>query len=448
MKTPICDFVRRYAALSPLRLHMPGHKGEKFLGAENLDITEIDGADSLYEASGIIRQSEKNAGKLFGCDTFYSTEGSSHCIRAMLYLAVTHGTQCRKSGARPLIIAGRNAHKTFLSVAALLDFDVLWLYPKQNESYLSCQISAAELGKVLENAPIPPTAVYLTTPDYLGNCLQLSEIAAVCHAHGVLLLVDNAHGAYLRFLPQSAHPIDEGADMCCDSAHKTLPVLTGGAYLHVSPRASSEFASRVKQALALFGSTSPSYLILQSLDYANHYLEKYPEHLAKFLPKIQELKQSLAAHGYDCVGNEPLKICLAAKSYGYTGSELAALLAEQEIFVEFSDADFLVMMFTPEMGDSALERVREALFAVPKRAALKFCPPALGRPERVLTVREAMFAPSEILPVKQCSGRILAEANVGCPPAVPLAVCGERMDDTVLKGFQYYGIETCACVCE
>lgn len=448
MKTPICDFVSRYAALSPLRLHMPGHKGEKFLGAENLDITEIDGADSLYEASGIIRQSEENAGKLFGCDTFYSTEGSSHCIRAMLYLALTHGTRCCKNGARPLIVAGRNAHKTFLSAAALLDFDVLWLYPKQNESYLSCQITAADLAEVLENAPIQPTAVYLTTPDYLGNCLQLSEIAAVCHAHGVLLLVDNAHGAYLRFLPQSAHPIDEGADMCCDSAHKTLPVLTGGAYLHISPRAAAKFSSHVKQALSLFGSTSPSYLILQSLDYANLYLEKYPEHLANFLPEIQELKQSLAARGYNCVGNEPLKICLAAKSYGYTGSELAALLAERGIFVEFSDVDFLVMMFTPEVGDSALERVREALCTVPKRTALTLRPPVFGRLECVLTVREAMFAPSEILPVKQCAGRILAEANVGCPPAVPLAVCGERIDDTVLKGFQYYGIETCVCVCE
>ena len=142
MNTPICDFVRRYAESGALRLHMPGHKGFGTLGVEHLDITEIDGADSLYEASGIIRESEQNASALFGCDTYYSTEGSSLCIRAMLYLAVLHAQSRRR---KPLIATGRNAHKTFLSAAALLDFDVMWLYPHQDESYLSCRPKAEEL---------------------------------------------------------------------------------------------------------------------------------------------------------------------------------------------------------------------------------------------------------------------------------------------------------------
>ena len=127
METPICDFVRAYAESEAIRLHMPGHKGKNLLGLEALDITEIDGADSLYEASGIIQRSEENASRLFGCPTFYSTEGSSQCIRAMLYLAMLHA---KERGKRPLIAAGRNAHKTFLTGAALLDLDVRWLYPK------------------------------------------------------------------------------------------------------------------------------------------------------------------------------------------------------------------------------------------------------------------------------------------------------------------------------
>ena len=98
VNTPICDFVRRYAAQNPLRLHMPGHKGKALLGMEDMDITEIEGADSLYEAAGIIRESEKNASKLFGCKTFYSTEGSSQCIRAMLHLAAMH---MRRQGKKP-----------------------------------------------------------------------------------------------------------------------------------------------------------------------------------------------------------------------------------------------------------------------------------------------------------------------------------------------------------
>ena len=124
METPICNFVRKYADSEAIRLHMPGHKGKNILGLEALDITEIDGADSLYEANGIIRQSEENAGRLFGCPTFYSTEGSSQCIRAMLYLAMLHA---KEQGKRPVIAAGRNAHKTFLTGAALLDLDVRWL---------------------------------------------------------------------------------------------------------------------------------------------------------------------------------------------------------------------------------------------------------------------------------------------------------------------------------
>ena len=109
MNTPICDFARQYAQRQALRLHMPGHKGVPTLGVEHLDITEFDGADSLYEASGIIRQSEENAGRLFGCPTFYSTEGSSQCIRAMLYLILQHA---RQQGRSPHIAAARNVHKT------------------------------------------------------------------------------------------------------------------------------------------------------------------------------------------------------------------------------------------------------------------------------------------------------------------------------------------------
>ena len=153
MKTPIVDFVKKYAENSDtVRMHMPGHKGVSLLesntagaktkiqpqtsidgfghtigitGPEMYDITEIPGADSLYEADGIIAESENYASELFGARTFYSTEGSSLCIRAMLYLAMVN-----RGMRKPWILAGRNAHKTFLSAVALLDLDVEWLYPK------------------------------------------------------------------------------------------------------------------------------------------------------------------------------------------------------------------------------------------------------------------------------------------------------------------------------
>jgi len=441
MNTPIFDFARRYAESSALRLHMPGHKGAGPLGVEHLDLTEIDGADSLYEADGIIRESEQNASRLFGSETFYSTEGSSQCIRAMLYLALLHA---RRNGQTPKILAGRNAHKTFLSGAALLDLDVCWIHGGAESSYLSCLPDPDALDALLLRES--PTAVYLTSPDYLGSIADLRAIAKICHGRGALLLVDNAHGAYLRFLPESLHPIDLGADLCCDSAHKTLPVLTGGAYLHISPNAPELFSAQAKNALSLFGSTSPSYLILQSLDAANRYLEEYPARLAEFIPQADAMKRALAAHGYMLQGDEPLKLTLSARPYGYTGRELADILLRENIVCEFCDPDFLVLMFTPETGASGLQLLQNALLAIPKRAAQSGAAPEFSFPERAMSIREAMLSPSEIIPACESAERILAAASVGCPPAVPIVVCGERIDETAVRCFDYYGIKSCSVV--
>ncbi len=445
MDTPICDFVRQYVARDAVRLHMPGHKGNAVLGVEHLDITEIHGADSLYEAEGIIFQSEENASRLFGCKTFFSTEGSSQCIRAMLYLAMLYA---KEQGQKPLIAAVRNVHKTFLSAVALLDTEVLWLYPNREESYLTGNISPAEWETVLCSAEQKPTALYLTSPDYLGNLADIAGISEVCRRHGVLLLVDNAHGAYLKFLEPSQHPIDLGADMCCASAHKTLPVLTGGAYLHLSSAVEPLLAGQGKHALALFGSTSPSYLILQSLDAANAYLCGYKEKLRDFLPLVEALQEDLRNGGYCLTGQEALKITISAKAYGYTGIELADILWAQNIVCEFADPDFLVLMLTPEIRAADIHRLRDILLAIPRKKPLS--PPCLSiqAGETVLSIREAMFSPSERIPVSESGGRILATPSVGCPPAVPILVCGEKIDRCAIENFRYYGIHAVAVVKE
>ena len=445
MNTPIIDYVNQYAASGTLRFHMPGHKGSPLLGPEPLDITEIEGADVLYRARGLIRESEENAASLFGsARSFYSAEGSSLCIRAMLQLALLHA---HIRGVKPLIAAGRNAHRVFLEGAALLDLPIRWL--GCGEGLLSCAPDPAELEALFASPESSPAAVYLTSPDYLGNCLDLGPYAQLCRRHGALLLVDNAHGAYLRFLQPSRHPLDQGADLCCDSAHKTLPALTGAAYLHLSQTCPRELLPMAEQALALFASTSPSYLILQSLDRVNALLAgDYPARIRETALRLDACKEALRKAGWLLFGSEPLKLCLLPKARGYTGIELAALLRQNGMEPEFADPDHLVLMLSPENRPEELDLLQGLFLSLPALDPIREAPPALPAPSPVLSPRQALLSPFETLPVEACLGRVLATPCVGCPPAVPIAVCGERLSEQSLALFRYYGIEELDVVTE
>jgi len=436
MKTPICDFIRKYAGSKSLRLHMPGHKGKEQLGFEKYDITEITGADSLYHAEGIIKESEENAARLFGSKkTLYSTEGSSHCIRAMLYLAKAYGDE-------NLVLAARNAHSSFISACVLNDIDIEWIYPKQNESYLSCVITADDLEKALTRVDKTPLCVYITSPDYLGNMCDINSLAQVCRRHKTLLFVDNAHGAYLKFLKNDIHPISLGAHLCCDSAHKTLPVLTGGAYLHISKDAPDFFAENAKGALSLFGSTSPSYLTLASLDNANKYIsDSFCERLNDFIAQLNNrlsgsslytLNSAISLH-------EPLKLVLEPKKFGYRGGDFASILLEKGIVCEFFDDDYLVLMLSPENGANELDRLFSVLDAIETKTPITEGKATLIPPKRVMSPRQASFAKRERVSLDSALGRVLAVSSVSCPPAVSLIVCGEEFNESTIELCKKYG---------
>ncbi len=440
MNTPIVDFVKKYADSNALRLHMPGHKGKSVLGCEKYDITEINGADVLYNANGIIAESQKNATELFDTKaTFYSTEGSSLCIRAMLYLVKTYAMQ---NGKKPVIAAGRNVHKTFVTTCALLDLSVDWLIPDNIQTIISCVITAETLDKYLCGAKQKPAAVYITSPDYLGNITDVKPLSEVCRRHGVLLIVDNAHGAYLKFLPEDIHPISLGADMCCDSAHKTLPVLTGGAYLHISKTAPAFCLENAPKALSLFASTSPSYLILQSLDMANKYIrDDYCDKLSHFANEVLLLKGALKQKGYTLCGEEPLKITIETKPYGYTGYELSEILLKENIVCEFADPDYVVFMFTPQIQKEELERLKTALYAIKPKKSIIDLPVIPATAKEKLSLTAVLYAESEQLEIDDCLGKVSASIDAACPPAIPIVLPGEIIDERAIECFKYYGIK-------
>ena len=439
MDTPIADFVRDYAQSGVSRLHMPGHKGVGPLGCESLDITEVHGADALYEAEGIIGQSEANATALFGSGrTVFSTEGSSQCIRAMLYLTLTN----RPEGSKPVVVAARNVHKAFVYAAALLDLEVVWLAPEGDaRSLCSCRVTAEGLERTLDGLDAPPCAVYLTSPDYLGGQADIAALAEVAHRKGSVLAVDNAHGAYLHFLEKSMHPLDLGADICCDSAHKTLNVLTGGAYLHISKTAPRGFAENAKAAMALFGSTSPSYLIMASLDLCNAYLAgDFSTQLRACVENLETLRRELTENGWQVEQTDPLRITLNMPQ-GMTGTELSLRLREEGIEAEYADPEFLVFMATPQNSPEDFHRIRDVLGVNTAPAAVREpLPVAIG--EQAMSIRRALFLPHETIPASQGLGRVCASPTVSCPPAIPIAVSGEVIGEEAMKLFSHYGVDT------
>ena len=442
MKTPIVSFLKSYQEKSPVRMHMPGHKGAGILGFEGMDLTEIYGADELFAAEGIIKESEQNASSLFGCPTYYSTQGSTLCIQTMCTILCQ---DAKSKGKKPKILAGRNAHRSFIHAAALLDFEIEWLYG--NSDYLSCKIHAEDLEKaIIESLP---TAVYLTNPDYLGNLLDIQSLASVCKKHNVLLAIDNAHGAYLRFLEPSLHPIDLGADLCCGSAHKTLPVLTGGAYLHLSDSLNQVWKNDVKHFMEYFSSTSPSYLIMASLDATNEVLDTtFKKSLSECIQRVDGLKNTLTQHGYTILFGEPMKITISTKEFGYTGNEIANLLMECDIYPEFYDSDYIVLMPSPYNTKDDLKRLETCLCKIERKSVVFNSFPKLERARKVMNVRQALFAQSTMIEVSKSLGQVCSSVSVSCPPAILPVIPGEVISESSIEVMKYYGIETVRVVKE
>lgn len=437
MKTPIADFVKKYAKSETVRFHMPGHKGKSILGCEEFDITEIKGADALYEAEGIIAESEKNASELFETGkTLFSTEGSSQCIKAMLYLAMTE----KDYKKRPYVLAARNVHKAFLYAAALLDFDVVWMYPDEMHSLCSCKIMPQQVEEELKKREERPFAVYLTSPDYLGEMADIEQIAKVCHKYNTILAVDNAHGAYLHFLKEKKHPIDLGADICADSAHKTLPVLTGGAYLQISKNAPSHFLEKAKEAMALFGSTSPSYLTLASLDMCNLYLEsEIKDKLKNTLDTMEKICYILTKNGWEVYHTEPLKIVILCP-HELNGYALSDLLREKKIECEYADDQYVVFMISAENDGNDLERLVQAL-SVNQYGKSQFKTFKPVKTIQAISVRKAVFSQNQCIEVEKAEGKICGQTTVSCPPAIPIVLSGEIITKEAIELFQYYKIK-------
>lgn len=430
MDTPIYDFISRLNEENIMRCFMPGHKGKTFKkDFENLykyDITEIKGADSLFESNGIIADSERNASKLFGTEyTAYSASGSTLCIQAMLTIMKWEN---RKA------FAVRNIHRSFLNACALLDIDTEWIYPEYSDGIISGKINISDIENALKTCD-KPSFVYITSPDYTGRMYDIKAISEICQKYDSRLLVDNAHGVLSAFMPENTHPIHLGADLCCDSAHKTLPALTGAAYIHTSRK---EYAKLIKKAMLLYASTSPSYLVMMSLDLCNKYItENISEDIKNNLRYIEKLKMKFKER-IEFSEGEPFHITIT----GFNGFEFAECLRLKNIECEYCDSDYVILLMSPLNKKSDYDILSDALeYALSKthykKNTNKFYFPKM---QKAMSIREAVLKESENISIENAENRICSETNVPCPPAVPIAVSGEIITSEIINIYKKYGI--------
>lgn len=452
METPIYDFLKEYSKKDPLRMHMPGHKGyapENILDNNNLnalyslDITEIHGADSLFEADGIIKKSEENAARLYNsAETVYSCGGSTLCIQAML---------CLMKQENRRVIAGRTVHKAFLNACILLDLNITWVYPKEENGILSGKYDIADFEKALADADGKSCCVYITSPDYMGNIADIKSLSEISHKYNAPLLVDNAHGANLAFTPDNLHPMTLGADLCCDSAHKMLPCITGCAYLHTS---NEKYKGRLKSAMNMFGSTSPSYLMLMSLDLCNRFLaENARENIAEIYKATINMKKRLFEK-YSYIfgsGQEILHIVIDTAKMEICGNELAEKLESLGCYPEYSGNDAVILLLSASQKAEdilSLEKILEKCMPIKKVKQTKINPPSFPKPYAVMDIRSAALCSSEIIKIENSIGRICADVRVPCPPAIPIVISGELIDKKAVDTMRFYGIKEVAVVSE
>ena len=468
--TPIWDYVKDYNNRDAVRAHMPGHKGRGFLGVEGFDITEINEELCLYEDNeGIVRESLSNARKVFDSGrTFYSAEGSSLGIKAMLYACFMRKVDVKNK----YILAGRNIHHSFVDGCAMLGIDVYFMEPSGrvdsefiDSCICECNLSGQDvmhaLKEVVKKEGDYPIGIYLTSPDYLGNILDIGEISRAIEEYNsdIPILVDNAHGAYLAFLEEDKHPIHNGAWMCADSAHKTLSALTGAAYVHLSKERYQEFEDFIFKGLQGFGSTSPSFLVSASLDCLNHELATdYRDKLKKTVDEIKIIKKKLREMEFFVKESEPLKITVLTNKKGFY---LKEELARDDIYVEYADEDYLVMMLSVENSSDDFQRILKAFRRISIQCKCDSCfgdnsvgENSVGKnnfgensnnknvsiSERIY-IRRNYFCDSEEVDVLESLGRISAECSASCPPAVPVILLGEKISEEMICRLKKYKVE-------
>lgn len=427
--------LRKRAAQKAARFHMPGHKGRAAYSLPtnpfSIDYTEIDGTGSLYEGDEPILSAERHAATVLGAeDCLFLTGGSTLALQTAIAAAVPAGGS---------LIVDRNCHKAVTHTMALLDLTPYFVVPQQLPTGIPGQISCAATERALCEHPAA-SAVLVTSPNYYGVLQDIPALAELCHRHGKPLLVDCAHGAHLKAVcGQSV--IEQGADLAAVSTHKTLPALGQSAVLLSSGRIPFDTLLRTAP---VFGTSSPSYLLMTSIDLACAWMEDEGKQAYRSCADtVRTLRRRIpqctpfSVLTGDTVPLDPCRLTICCRGTNVTGNQLNKILSREfGIDAEMADKSHLVLicsgMDQPRDYARLMGALRHLRFHRTDAEPVPALRP-LPAPQRVCSVRHAQFAPFCELPLSQAAGRVCARPVTPYPPGVPVIYPGERIDQVHIE---------------
>ena len=452
----ITTFLTEHADRNPVSFHMPGHKGSR-LYRENgygdfldkimdCDITEIPGADNLFQTEGIIAETMKRYEKLYGVKKSYLlVNGSSGGLIAAILACVRPGGK---------LIMARNSHKSIFNALGLASIEPVYAYPEEAEGCgILGEITAEEVARCIDENP-EAEAVILPSPNYYGICSDIKAIAEEVHKRGKVLIVDQAHGAHLKFFgkyggagaalcgsfPESAE--EQSADIVINSIHKTLASFTQSALLNLASDRVNPFL--LEDKLQTIESSSPSYPMMATLDINADLLENCGERLIKEWSDNLDYFYSEAEKIPGLVALTPpsldrTKLNIDMSAYGINGNQLEEMLMERDIFIELVTGNIVMCMTGIGNTRRDYERLLEALSeiaaqqrgAAEKRGEFK----KAEQPQVLTRILEQRAVPVEkvFVPLKEAAGRVCASSIIPYPPGIPIVCPGEVIDEDVLE---------------
>ncbi len=448
---PIVQALIEYLGKEMMPFSMPGNKSGRGFSEEikyilsQGDITEVNGMDNLHKPEGVIEEAQGLLSQYYGSlSSYFLVNGSTSGNLTMIFSAFKEGDE---------IIVERNCHKSIFNGIILRKLKPIYIENEYCSDYgMPLGISSKSLKKLLENHPLVK-GVVVTYPNYYGICSNLKGLVDLCKDRGVLILVDSAHGAHLRaFSGLPPCPVDLGADLVVMSAHKTLPSLTQGAYLHVN---NIKLKDAVEKYLYMFTTTSPSYLIMTTLDYGRRYLEeqgaiafkKLLEDIGSFREKVNELPfytcidtNILRRLGYEEFSVDESRITINIKEPDGSGSKLLQHLYINGIQGELAVGRNIVLLSSPFNNNEEYNQIYSVLKSLTfdKIKGEKVYTIEHSIPKSVLLPYEVLESRSEGVEYTAAEGRIAAENIIPYPPGIPIIMMGEEISSETIESISYY----------